>query len=585
MSNTTNQQMNSAPNGPRNSMQGSNNPKLQSVNYVTILPEGKTSGYKENQQIDFQIDPVQFPYIDGKQSYLLLNVTPTGKFSNSGAQADVPLCFPPNMGANSLVNRLTCRVNDGTGRIIEDREAYNLYNGLMNSYTHDSDVFPALAKVEGVSGRNSSPNNRSVEDVNNCYFYPMPTVDPSTNVATGGNKLIPQTSFVIPIQLGLFSAFGEQHHAIPNMEIGGTHLTYYLEKANRVLQTLCHKFHVTKAVNGQQSNVAKSVEFTEALACTFTSTTELTIDNTVCDCTVSVNGKLWSTDMCAYRVGMPMQIGNGAVALITQVTITGGLIGITLGQPIGVVGADTIKPDTISERSYEIMKVELRVLNTMPDMPTMKNIRRAVQRGINFNSTQLFKVSTAAQLKNAVVDIPESLTRCLSIMDVPCQQGALESVDGANSYIFPRPDSVLNDNDNNYSYQWQVRQVLIPNLQVDTNKLVDAKSDNVIYFNQQLMAQRPMYPVRSLGDNKSNEGIIDSATTTRTALDLDLPFFFPLLLAPMNSSFDLIDSAPQLRIENSGTNLSDITPKLHFVFINHVRKLSGGGDQGVEISF
>lgn len=581
MSNTTNQQMNSAPSGPRTSMQGSNNPKLQSVNYVTILPEGKTSGYKESQQIDFKIDPIQFPYVDGKQSYLLLNVSPTGKFSNSTATADVPLCFPPNMGANALVNRLTCRVNDGTGRIIEDREAYNLYNGLMNSYTHDSDVFPALAKVEGVSGRNSSPKNRSIEDVNNCYFYPMPDITTTANVAVGGNKLITQTSFVIPIQLGLFSAFGEQHHAIPNMEIGGTHLTYYLEKANRILQTLCHRFHVTTAVNTVQSNVVKAVEFTTAVACVFSSGTELTINQAVCDCSVSVNGIPWTLDMCAYRVGMPMQIGNGAVSLIAQIEILSDLIKITLGDAIGSNGADTIKPDTISERSYEISKVELRILNTMPDMATMKNIRRSVQRGINFNSTQLFKVSTAAQLKNAVVDIPESLTRCLSIMDVPCQQGALESVDGANSYIFPRPDSVLNNNDNNYSYQWQVRQVLIPNLQVETQKFVDIKSDNVIYFNQQIMAQRPMYPVRSLGDNKSNEGVTD----TEPGLDLDLPFFFPLLLAPMNSSFDLIDSAPQLRIENSGTNLTDITSKLHFVFVNHVRKLSGGGDQGVEISF
>jgi hypothetical protein len=444
-------------------------------------------------------------------------------------------------------------------------------------------VFPALAKVEGVSGRTSSPKNRTIDNVNNCYFYPQPDTATTANTAVGGNKLITQTSFVIPIQLGLFSAFGEQHHAIPNMEIGGTHLTYYLEKSNRILQTLCHRFHVTEAVNSIQSNVVKSVEFTTELDCTFTSTTELQINQAVCDCAVSVNGEPWTIDMCAYRVGMPMQIGNGAVSLITQVEIESDLIKITLADAIGTIGADTIKPDTISERSYDISKVELRVLNTMPDMATMKEIRRAVQRGVNFNSTQLFKVSTAAQLKNAVVDIPESLTRCLSIMDVPCQQGALESLDGANSYIFPRPDSVLNNNDNNYSYQWQVRQVLIPNLQVETQKYVDIKSDNVIYFNQQIMAQRPMYPVRSLADNKSNQGITDTAS--ENGLDLDLPFFFPLLLAPMNSSFDLIDSAPQLRIENSGSNLVDITSKLHFVFVNHVRKLSGGGDQGIEISF
>ena len=69
MSNPANQNMPSSSDGPMTNTQGTNNPKLQSVNYVTILPEGKTSGYKPEQQIDFKIDPIQFPYIDGKQSY------------------------------------------------------------------------------------------------------------------------------------------------------------------------------------------------------------------------------------------------------------------------------------------------------------------------------------------------------------------------------------------------------------------------------------------------------------------------------------------------------------------------------------
>ena len=160
-------------------------------------------------------------------------------------------------------------------------------------------------------------------------------------------------------------------------------------------------------------------------------------------------------------------------------------------------------------------------------------------------------------------------------MAVPCQQNGLQSTDAGNSYIYPRPDSIFDPlKINDYSYQWQVRQVLIPNLQVETNRLVDAKSDNVIYFNQQIMAQRPMYPVRSLADNVMNLGA--------NALDLNLPYFFPLLLAPMGSSFDLIDSAPQLRIEN--TDSANTTAKLYFIFVNHVRKLTAS-DSGVVVEF
>ena len=553
-----NQQMPEAPAGPNTNTQGTNNPKLQSVNYVTILPEGKTSGYKPEQQVDFKIDPVQFPYIDGKQSYLLLNVEPTGTFANTSATANVPLMFVPNEGANSLVNRLSLRVNDGTGKIIEDRENYNLYNGLMNSYSHDSDVFPALAKVEAVTGRTSDPINRTIDNINNTYFYPLPDTATTTNTATLGNTLLAQNSFVIPIQLGLFSAFGNQHHAVPNMDIGGCHLTYYLEKANRCLQTLCHKFYNTQTVNNVDANVEDAREFTSSVNIEFTSTTEFNVKKTECDCDLSINDVPW----------------DNAVALVDSIEISGGLIKVTLDQAIGAVGDDTIAPDTISKRDYNISKIELRCLNTMPDTATMKDIRRSVMRGINFNSTQVYKISTASNLKNAVIDIPESLTKCLSIMAVPCQQANLESVDSDSSYAYPRPDSVLNNNDNDYTYQWQVRQILIPNLAVKTDKLVDTSNDNVIYFNQQLAAQRPMYDVRSLADHKLN------ATTNN--LDLNLPFFFPILLAPLGSSFDLIDSAPQLRVENEDS--ANTTAKLYFVFVNHVRMIKGS-EAGIDVEF
>lgn len=561
-----------ADDGPREGgATSTNNPQLQAVNYVTILPEGKTSGYKENQQIDFKIDPIQFPYVDGKQSYLLLNVTPTGTFSNVSATADVPLMFPPNMGANSLVNRLTLRVNDGTGKIIEDREAYNLYNGIQNSYAHDSDVFPALAKVEAVSGRSNDPINKTVDNINNCYFYPQPTA--TSNTSAAGNDLI-QNSFVIPIQLGLFSAFGNQHHAVPNMDIGGCHLTYHLEKANIIMNTMASKFYQTKTVNSVAVNVVEAREFTSSVNVTFSDASNFTINQAECDCNLVVDGVEWSTDFLAWRVGMPVKLGGGQVSVITDIVIDGGLVKVTLQHAIGTPGADTVEPDEISKRDYTIDKVELRVLNTVPDANTMKDIRRSVMRGLNFNSTQLYKISTASNLKNAIVDVPESLTKCLSLMAVPCQQDKLNSVDSSNSYIFPRPDSIINNNDNEYAYQWQVRQVLIPNLQVETNKNVDTKNDNVIYFNQLLMAQRPMYDVRSLADAKQNQTI--------NKLDINLPYFFPLLLAPLGTSFDLIDSAPQLRVENS--DASNTSAKLYFIFVNHVRMIKGS-EAGIDVEF
>lgn len=561
--------------GPVSTLPGTNNPKLQSVNYVSILPEGKTSGYKPNQQIDYKIDPIQYPYVDGQQSYLLLNVTPSGTFSNTNATADAPLAFPPNMGANSLVNRLVCRVNDGTGRIIEDRENYNQYNGIMNAYMHDSDVFPSLAKVEGVTGRNTDEINLTINNINNCYFYPQADTDTTANVSVGG-KSLQQNSFVIPVQLGLFSAFSNQHFAVPNMDVGGVNLTYHLEKADRCLQLLCHRFFKQETINGVANcNVEDAVNPLTKVAVTFDggSGALFKVDKSVCDCDLEINEEVWTLDNLAWRIGMPIEV-NGNVGIITDIQIVGGQIEVTLSNDVTTPGAtETAGLDSIGTRDYTIDKCELRCLVTMPDAPTMKQIRRAVMNGINFNSTSLYKVSTASNLKNAVVDIPESLTRALSIMAVPCQQANLDSVDQANSYVYPRPDSIINDNTNDYSYQWLVRQVLIPNLQVETNKAVDNKNDNAIFFNQQFMAMRPMFDVRSLGDNTFNR--------LNKNIDLELPYFFPILLAPEGSSFDLIDSAPQLRVEN--VSATDTSAKLYFVFVNHTRLLKVDGNGGVQV--
>ena len=571
--NNMNQQNVSAPGGAISSSPPTGNPKLQSVSYTTILPEGKTSGYRPGQQVDFKIDPVQFPYIDGKQSYVLLNVTPNVSFTNTSATASPPVCFPANMGANSIVNRLVCRVNDGTGRIIEDRESYNLYNGISNAYQHDSDVFPALAKVEGVSGRSTTEINQSVDNASNLYFYPKPSV--TANVSTGGNTLI-QNSFVIPVQLGLFSAFSNQHFAVPNMDIGGAHLTYHLETGNRTMQMLCHNFYQTETLGGlADCKVEKAINPLENIACTFSSGTEFTINQAVCDCNLSINDEAWTLDKLAWRVGMPLTNGT-TTGIITAIEIDSGLVKVTVGNAMQGVGAANIKLDSVGSRSYTLDKIELRVLNTMPDGPTIKQIRRAVMNGINFNSTQLYKVSTAQALKNAVIDIPESLTRCLSILSVPVQQANIDSVDQANAYVFPRPDSILNANTNDYEYQWQVRQVLIPNLGVKTNKSVDNENDNTIFFNQQLMALRPMMNVRAMSDNR--------VMGTNNGQDLNLPYFFPLLLAPLGTSFDLIDSAPQLRITNESNNTAEITAKLNFIFVNHTRMLKVG-NSGVEVNF
>jgi hypothetical protein len=66
--------------------------------------------------------------------------------------------------------------------------------------------------------------------------------------------------------------------------------------------------------------------------------------------------------------------------------------------------------------------------------------------------------------------------------------------------------------------------------------------------------------------------------------ELSNPFFVPILLSPVGSSYDLVDTDPQLRIENSQSGTpAQILAKLMHVYINHTRKLTAT-DGGVMVS-
>jgi hypothetical protein len=85
------------------------------------------------------------------------------------------------------------------------------------------------------------------------------------------------------------------------------------------------------------------------------------------------------------------------------------------------------------------------------------------------------------------------------------------------------------------------------------------------------MALRPMREIRAIGNANENSEITN-------------PFFIPILLSPVGSSFELVDTDPQLRIENSAVSApTDILAKLMFVYINHTRRLVAN-DGGVDIS-
>jgi len=539
---------------------------LSAVKYKTILPEGKTSGYKENEKVEFHI-PSDVGYFDGKQSYLNLVVRNTTT-SNSAAY---PCAFPAHVGAHALVNRL--QLQDTKGFELENIEQYNLYTGILNSYGNNTDTYDAISKVEAVAAHNPQALHMSVDDPKVNYFNPPNSGNVTANVITSVDGVA--NTFCLPINLGLFSAFANEHMAYPNLDIGGSRLTVYLEEAKNALQSLASNFikEVTLP-DGVNTKVRNNHVFVSELVDATIAAGSATIDaGAMLDLPNDIDAG-FNMGRIGYKVGMEIEDENGIKGTITGMSInaSGGLVLATSG----LVGATGTKIRAVPPTfSYEIDKIELKLLETIPDAGTVKQIRRVMKQGINYQTTQLTKISTPAQLVNAVVDIPSAITRGLSIMVAPVQTEKIGLDNGNNSLLYPQVDNYYSGNDNEYSYQWQVRNILIPNrqLRITKNSEDTVQNDNPTFYNQQVMALRPMKEVRALGDNNLKVG----------NNELSNPFFIPILLTPVGSSFDLVDTDPQLRIQNSDVATpANILAKLMHVYINHTRKLVAN-DSGVMV--
>ena len=568
----------------------SGSPKLSSVKYKTILPIGKTSGYKETEKVEYNIN-TDVGYFDGKQSYwnIVVRNTSTWTRGSTGAIIDVspvPVIFNPNQGGHAIKQRV--QLQDLKGLSLEDTEAANLYTGIMNAYGNDSDVFSTLARVEGITGRSNQNQHTNINNVDNQYFLPNSGTNEAGNVAVGGGTSI-ATTFCLPFNLGLWSAFSGEHMAYPNLDIGGTRLTVYLEEGRRCMTTLTSQFYSEKTAGAGVSynGIVNKNHRLEATTGTQSDDTHFEISKDECDTALVVDNEPWVLGNCALRRGQWIQLTGGAgsdeAVQIANVYITGDdKIQLELTASVGVTDFTSFKWDPIVP-SYELDKVELKVLETVPDAATINNIRRAMSGGVNYNTYQLNKLSSAEQLVNTVLNIPTAITRGLSIMVVPIQISStaggssygINGQDYRNSYMNPLIDSNFYGS-NNYNYQWQVKNILIPNRQVVVNSDIENANDNAIFYLQQTMSFRPMRMVKAIGEGSE-------IGRTNVGKELLLPFFFPILLAPMGSSYNLLDSDPNLRIENTSQTPTDIHAKLYHIFINHTRRLSVG-DMGVEVS-
>jgi len=539
---------------------------INSVQWMTIRPSGKTADYVSGDKLEFDI-PREVSFIDGRQSYIYVEVENNSTQPTAGATANYPACWYAHVGASGMFQRV--QLQDLNGRMLEDVEQANAYLGVMNSYGKDQGEYDVMAKVEGVSGHDPSPFNSNSGDRNVNIMYPSGTYDENTKELTGGNKAVP-TSYCLPVPLGLWSRLGNDHQVFPNLAFNGTKMNIYFEKPNVCMKDMSSKFVKD---DGNQFFEANYVHATDEVACDDLAAPDdrdkVYIKTTVCDTAVPAFGEAFDLQNCVYRVGQNCDItwtGGNLTTRITAVKDDQGTgsnqVEITFADnlPAGALTDVTFKLEAPT-LSYKINKIELRVLVVMPNDP--RPILSAVAKGINYNTTTLSKISTAALLKNSVLNVVSSMTRASSIWVLPCNADKLERLN-ESSIVYPQQDE-----NNTTSYQWQIKDFLIPNKEVLIDRERNNESDNSIYRQQLSMALRPVVPLKAYGCGDNPD-----------ADDLSSPYVVGIQLAPLGNTFNLLENEPQLRY-NNGSSVN--TPsRLYHVYVNHTRTVKSG-EFGTEV--
>lgn len=565
---------------------------LADVKFTTVLPEQKTSGYGPNERMSFTLDSAELPYIDGKQSYLLVEIESTSKWTsgNAASTAAPPVCLMPHLGVQGLFERATLRSQNG--QELEDLDQCNLMSALVNGYCYDFDEYETRAKVEGVAAHTPRVENRASSDHKVNSFVPPGFDDVANTTIVGGGVSVTQ-QFVYKLPFGLMSAMQNQHEVYPNASLNGSVMEFYTAPANRVLAVQSGALSVDTLGDGVTATGFETYNYQDLFA-------DIRLDDISdgdpLDSVFVQVGDLHTT--CSefsqrgvpYRAGQEVQVsytyGSNTVtnqtnqissvlydegAGLEQLNI--GLVNaLTKGDSTGDIEDVTLNVAPIT-LNYNISKCELRVLETVPSDP--KAIDKAVQKGINYPTYTLTKQSMPAGLKNQVVNIPSSVTRCKSILVAHNLANDLDAQNDNNSLVYPQLEDALAGG---LSYQFQVRNHLIPNRQVAITYDTETVSDNSIFYLELEKAFRPLKNLKALNDGLPHNArhYSKGVDSNHFKPDLLLPLCYPLLIAPMSSTYNLVDSEPQLRIENSSAG--DVGARLYHIFLNHVRRVSREGD-------
>ncbi len=551
---------------------------LQQVKYTSILPDGKVSQYKENEKVQFTL-PTRYAYIDGKQSYFLIETDNTSTQTGADPAYIFPVVYQSHIGASALIERIQIQELPSS-KVLEEIDNYNSYVGLLKSYGHDSDDYNAMSAVERVTGHSPAPANRLANNPVTKQFYQGGVIN-GTDLVAGVDV---QCQSIVPIHMGLFSGLGkDKHMAFPNSLIGGSQINLDLEQANIALSTLAHNF-VTEDANGTPIRNSKNIS--QEIACVAAaggSQTTLVVLAEEMNFDTSYFGNK-DISVCGFQPGMVLHCFSSAApstskdAKLVKVEKDGNQLKLDFGMVVITDTIDRVKVDMSSVNlSYNIAKIELRILETAPSDPSV--MIQELGQGINFQTTHLTKISIPANMKSVILDIPSVNTRAISLLVCPSDMNHLEANDDSNSKLYPQ----ISGNNN---YIWQVRNSLIPNRPISISNDVNNACDNALYYKQLDVVFRDLLDngLECFTDsNIYNECTLGAMGSSNAYNERELanPMAYPLQLAPQGRSFNLVSTDPQLRInfDSAPTN-----PVLYHVYVNHVRTLVSNAE-GNQILF
>jgi hypothetical protein len=567
---------------------------------------------QSGRRVDFEI-PSTVKFMDGKNSYL--------NFDVKLAIGAIPtrLQLDPTIGGQSLIKNI--RIYSGSRAVLlEEISDYNAKVQIQYSYDADESIRKMRALKEGSlvttveqRGTLGTSVSNNIDIRSNPYYSEVSTVPVGRDWGSTADFVACKCS--LPIHSGLFA---DSSKIFPVLMTDGLFLEIDLEDPARCIKQLDSVnrnrrlaqnpvFHgidaagtamvIDNAANLTEIFLGKQNHMTSVANCPFVKGEQVG----VCDI----------TDPTSQAALTTTAVGAQAYPIITDITMDGGFVKLTLGEfqnsntgtGIGVVtnafvlfsaavdqfrlatvGGATLLPKlTLYDAALEVSDMELVVQQVGVDpryeAGMMKKMREGGSIDIDIKSVTNYKHSLLKSNRNATVNLAVSNTRAKSMLVMATDASTLDTADliGGLSATYLEEEGTMDTQlhsirsgqvgviDQLTNYQFVIDDKLVPSRPIVVSKINKGVS---------ISAQ----PLIELEKALNQSGIVP-----RSFVDYNRNFIIGRAYALNDGVANLNNKSNQLQLfynESSvlGVDRPPLVDKLLYAFLFHVRKISIKGD-------